>query len=176
MEKEDNQTKLDEIYEQLEDGRISTTEAIRQSNALTAEMATKEAIAEANKRTQDLLTDKDVEVAESEWYKTYPDYDEVVASGKLQPYIDRNPLLVDETIAYFQFKADQRFEEGKAETKAASKEPDGMKFLSRDALEDHQMSTVLKMKNHRPTRQEPITLKEIENQQMSTLKKMRGEV
>ena len=176
MEKENQQNELNEIYVKLEAGDLSVTDAIKQSNALTSEMIKTGAVNLANQQTREVLITRDISTARNKFHETYPDYSEVVESGKLQPYIDKSPMFIDETVAYFQYKADQKFEEGKVETKAETiKEPGaGKKPLTESELEAEQMRTVLNMRDRRPTRQEPITLKEIENQQMLTLKEMRG--
>jgi len=161
----DYDAKLNEIYEKLEAGDISVTEAVKQSNSLTAEMTMAKAVAVSDKRTQDLLLDKDAEAAETDWHKTYSDYNEVVASGVLQPFMDKNPILVDETVAYFQYKADQRFEEGKAEAERIAKGAD-------------EADTVVKetgVANKTPTRQDPISDDKMLASQMETLKKIRGQ-
>ena len=171
-----DQDQLQEVYQKLEDGVIPVTEAIKQSSILTAKIATEGAVDAAGKRTRDIFINKDVQAAHSKFHEDNPDYTEVVESGKLQPYIDKNPLLVDNTIAYFQYKADQRGFKGeeKDKSKTVEESEKGKKFLSGDALEAEQMRTVLNMRDRRPTRQEPITLPEIEAQQMITLQKMRG--
>ena len=117
----DYQTRLDDIYSKIESGDLSVSDGIRQSNALTAEMTMGVAINAAGKRTEELLLDKDATAAESQWHKDYPDYDEVVRSGALQPYIDKSPMLIDETVAYFQFKGDQKFEEGRSKAEEMAK-------------------------------------------------------
>jgi len=162
----DYDAKLNEIYEKLEVGDISVTEAVKQSNALTAEMTMAKAVAESNKRTQEILIDKDAETAESEWHRDHPDYAEVVASGVLQPYIDKNPILVDETVAYFQYKADQRFEEGKAEAERIAKGAD---------IADTVVKEPGGLAPRTPTRQEPLSEDKMLAAQMETLKKMRGQ-
>jgi len=162
----DYDAKLNEIYEKLEAGDISVTEAVKQSNSLTAEMTMAKAVTESNRRTQELLIDKDAESAESEWHKTYPDYADVVASGELQPYIDKNPILIDETVAYFQFKADQRFEEGKAEAEKIAKGAD---------IADTVVKEPGGLTPRTPTRQEPLSEDKMLAAQMETLKKIRGQ-
>ncbi|HUT43152.1 MAG TPA: hypothetical protein VMW95_02355, partial [Desulfobacterales bacterium] len=107
---------LDDIYSKMESGDLSVVDGLKQSNALTAEMTMGVAITAAGKRTEELLLDKDVTTAEAQWHKDYPDYDEVVQSGALQPYIDKSPMIIDKTVAYFQWKGDQMFEQG--QTKA----------------------------------------------------------
>lgn len=61
MGEQENQ--LNEIYQQLEGGDISVTEAIQKSNALTAQIATKEAIDGANQKTREVFANRDVEAA-----------------------------------------------------------------------------------------------------------------
>jgi len=161
----DYDAKLNEIYEKLEAGDISVTEAVKQSNSLTAEMTLVKATVESNKRTQALLFDKDAETAETEWHKDYPDYKEVVASGVLQPYIDKNPILIDETIAFFQYKADQRFEDGKLEAEKIAKGAD----IADTVVKEPGVTTKT------PTRQEPLSGDKLLNTQLETLKKMRGQ-
>lgn len=162
----DYDAKLNAIYEKLEAGDISVMEAMKQSSALTAEMTMAKAVAESNKRTQEILIDKDAESAESEWHKTYPDYAEVVASGQLQPYIDKNPILIDETVAYFQYKADQRFEEGKAEAEKIAK---GAEIADTVVKEPGGLTP------RTPTRQEPLSESQLVATQLETVKKMRGQ-
>ena len=176
MEKTDRKEQLNEIYEKLESGDISVAEGIKQANTLTAELAKAQAVDEAGKRTQEVFFNKDVQAAQEQWQKDYPDYQEFVESGKGQEYMSKNPMLIDQTIAYFQWKADQRFEDEEEPKKPASFKGDKTeKPLTDDDLLNFQLRTIEKMKNRRPVRQEPITLREIESQQMDTLKKMRGE-
>lgn len=179
MEEQSSQEKLDSIYDRLEDGSISVTEAMKQSNAITSEIAKGQARDAAGKQMQEVFNDIDVEVARNKFHETYPDYNEIVNSGVLQPYIDKNPLLVDETLAYFQYKADQRFEAGKAETKAETetiKEPGSVKKpLTESELEAKQMRTIETMKNRKPTRTAALSEKELFEKQMRTIDKMRGE-
>lgn len=163
----DYEAKLNTIYDQLENGDISVTEALKQSNALTAEMTRQETLNMAGQRTQELLLDKDAEAAEKQWHKDYPDYQEFVESGQAQEYMKKNPILVDETIAYFQFKADQRFEEGKAEAERIAKGAD----LADTVVKEPGVSP-----QRKPTRQKPLSNDELVNEQMNTLKRIRGEV
>jgi len=168
---------LQKVYQKLEDGGISIAEALKQSNALTAEITTKEAINLADQRTREVLMNKDIEAARAKFHEDHPDYSEIVASGKLQSYIDKNPMFLDETIAYFQYKADQEFKRGEEEVKETSKkkEKTANKPLTEPELEAVQMETVIKMKESRPTRQAPLSESEIEKQQLETIKRMRGE-
>jgi len=162
----DYEAKLNDIYTQLEGGEISVLEAIKQSNALTAEMTMAQSMTMANKRTQELLSDKDAEAAEKQFLKDNPDYEELVASGKLQPFIDANPLLVDETIAYFQYKAEERFEAGKAEAERIAKGTENA---------DKVLKTPGSQIQRTPTRQQkPLTDAELEAKQSQTIDKMRG--
>jgi len=179
-EKESPQEKLNEVYEKLTDGDISIASALKQSNALNSEIIKRDSVDMVSRQTQQVFTHMDTITAQEQWHKDYPDYQEFVESGQAKDYMAKNPILIDETIAYFQYKADQGFEEGKAGNKGGTgtKKPTGddadKKYLSRDEIESVQMETVLSMRDRRPTRQEPITLKEIENSQMTTLQKMRG--
>lgn len=117
----DYQAKLDDIYEKMESGDLAVADAIKQSNALTAEMTMGLAINAAGKRTEELLLDKDATAAEAQWHKDYPDYDEVVRSGVLAPIIQKSPILIDETVAYFIYKGDQKFEEGRTKAEELAK-------------------------------------------------------
>ena len=161
----DYEAKLNEIYDKLEAGDISVTEAVKQSNSLTAEMTMASAIAESDKRTQALLLDKDAETAESDWHTQHPDYNEVVASGVLQPYIDKNPILVDETVAYFQYKAEQSFEDGKLEAEKIAKGAE----LADTVVKEPGATTKT------PTRQEPLSDDKVVASQMERLKQIRGQ-
>ena len=162
----DYEAKLSEIYDKLESGDISVTEALKQSNTLTAAIARQQTLDEAGKHTRDLLLDKDAEVAEKQWHKDYPDYQEFVESGQAQEYMKKNPILIDETIAYFQFKADQRFEEGKAEAERIAKGADPADTVVKEPGAPVQ---------RKPVRQKPLSDDELVTEQMNTLKKIRGE-
>jgi len=176
MEKStDHETQLSEVYEKLESGDISVLEGIKQANALTAEMTTSQAVDAAGKRTQEVFFNKDVQTAQGKFLRDHPDFNEVISSGVLQPYIDKNPI-VDKTIAYFQWKADQGFKrKEESKTLASFKEDKTEQPLSDDDLLNHQLRTIEKMKDSRPARRAALSEEEIENQQMDTLKKMRGE-
>lgn len=165
----DYDAQLADISARLEAGDISVAEAIKQSNALTAEMTMAQALNVANKRTQELLTDKDADAAEKQFLKDHPDYEELVASGELQPFIDANPMLVDETIAYFQYKAqkahDEGFEKGKEESERIAKAGDEADKVLKSPGTPVQRT---------PARQKPLTEAELEAKQNDTLNKMRG--
>jgi len=161
----DYEAQLNDIYTKLEGGDISVLEAIKLSNKLTAEMTMAQSMAMANKRTQELLSDKDAEAAEKQFLKDNPDYEELVASGRLQPFIDKNPLLVDETIAYFQYKAEERFEAGKAEAERIAKGTENANKV---------LKTPGSQEQRTPTRQKPLTDAELEAKQNQTIDKMRG--
>lgn len=164
--KTDYEANLNKIYQDLEAGDISVLEAIKQSNALTAEIATAQALNAASRRTQELLVDKDAETAEKQFLKDHPDYEELVQSGKLQPYIDKNPLLVDETIAYFQYKATEAFEKGREESERLAKAG----TIADQVLKEPGGTSVQRI----PTRQKPLTEAELEAKQSETINKMRG--
>ena len=161
----DYQTQLDDIYAKLESGDISVADAIKQSNALTAETTMAIATNAAGKRTEELLLDKDADAAEKQWHNDYPDYDEVVKSGALQPYIQKSPMLIDETVAYFQYKSDQKYEEGRSKAEEEFKN---------SAIAD---SVVKGPGSHRtPIRQtgQKLSEKEIVASQLDRLEKFRA--
>ncbi len=162
----DYDAKLNEIYQKLEDGDISVTEALKQSNALTAQITQQQTLDAAGQHTRELLLDKDAEAAEAQWHKDYPDYQEFVESGQAQDYMKKNPILIDETIAYFQWKSDQRFEEGRAEAERIAKGAD----LADTVVKEPGVSP-----QRKPSRQKPLSGDELLNEQMSTLKRIRGE-
>jgi hypothetical protein len=160
----DHESQLNEIYQKLQDGDISVPEAIKQSNELTAEITAREVLSGVNKHTEELTGEKDFKTAEKKFLDDHPDYEELVASGKLQPFIDANPMLVDETLAYFQYKAqaahDEGFEKGKAGKQPVSES--GNRSFRRT-----------------PKRMEkPLNLSESEmfDRQMKIVGRMRGEI
>lgn len=66
MEKEDtHETKLAEVYEKLESGDISVSDAIRDSNRLTSEMAVTQARNAAGQQTQKIFNDRDAQAGYS---------------------------------------------------------------------------------------------------------------
>ena len=162
----DYQAKLDDIYAKVESGDLAVVDGIRQSNALTAEMTMGIAINAAGKRTEELLLDKDATAAEAQWHKDYPDYDEVVQSGALQEIISKSPMLIDETVAYFIYKGDQKFEEG--QTKAEELAKNAAIADSVEKGPGAQMRT--------PVRQSGSKMSDIElvNSQMKTLQDFRA--
>ena len=155
-----------DIYAKVEAGDLSVTDAMRQSNDLTAEMTMGIAINAAGKRTEELLLDKDATAAEAQWHKDYPDYDEVVQSGALQEIISKSPMLIDETVAYFIYKGDQKFEEG--QTKAEELAKNAAIADSVEKGPGAQMRT--------PVRQSGSKMSDIElvNSQMKTLQDFRA--
>jgi hypothetical protein len=159
-EKENPQGQLDTIYDKLETGDISITDALKQSNILTGKIATEQTVDMFNQQTREALFEKDVQAAEKQWHKDYPDYQEFVESGQAQEYMARNPMIIDEPIAYFQWKADKRVETGKSESKTKEPAGAGKKFLNQDEIEGEQMRTVLSMKDKRPARKESFASEE----------------
>ena len=156
-ESTNHEDQLNDIYSKLEVGDISVTEAIKQSNALTAEITAKEVITGVNKHTEELAGEKDFETAEKKFFDDHPDYEELVASGKLQPYIDKNPTLVDEMIAYYQYKIDNPENESPGEKnvqefgdhsfKRTPKRMEKPLALSEDQWLDRQLKIVGRMRS-----------------------------
>lgn len=180
MEKStDHETKLAEVYDKLESGDCTVSEAIREASALNTQIAVSQARNAIEQHTQRVFQHRDAEAARSKFHEDHPDYEEVLSSGVLQPYIDKNPLLIDETLAYFQYKADQRFQEGKTETRPGTKEPAGAnadkKYLDQNEIEVEQMRTIENMQDRRPRRREPVSEDEVLQSQLDRLKVIRGE-
>jgi len=150
------QEQLEVIYEKLGAGDISVPEAIKRSNELTAEVTADLVLKGANQRTEELLEGKDFETAEKKFFDDHPDYEELVASGKLQPYIDKNPTLVDEMIAYYQYKIDNPENESPGEKnvqefgdrsfKRTPKRMEKPLALSEDQWLDRQLKIVSQMR------------------------------
>ena len=116
----DYQTKIDDIYEQIDNGKISLEEGLRQSNALTAALVETMSAQKASQTVKQVLAEKDAENVQKQFLKDHPDFTELQKSGAFEALKQSNPLH-DDFSAYFAIKAAQAKEEGKAELERLQK-------------------------------------------------------
>ena len=164
--KTDYEAALKDIRTKVDDGTLTIAEGMEQQGRLIHEMTMATTLSAAEKKTQELLLDEKAKQAEAQWHKDFPDYQEFVASGKAQEYMDKSPMLIDETIAYFMHKEGQAFEAGKSEQEKLAKGTESTKKVL-----DEPGAPAPRV----PTRQTPLSEDELEAQQLATIAKMRGE-
>lgn len=111
--------KMNQIYKQLDDGDISVEEALRQSNALTAEMTRANADEVASQKVQEALAQKDQEAMVNKFFEDHPDFQQLKESGALDQEKQQMPGFHDDFSAYFALKArtaaEEAYERGKKE-------------------------------------------------------------
>jgi len=110
----DYEAQLAEIYKGLDAGDITVEDAIKQSNALTAEMATEAGVQKATEAFETTLQERDSKEIEEKFLKEHPDFKELREAGKLEP-IKAESAMHDDFSAYFALKATTAKEEGKDE-------------------------------------------------------------
>jgi len=120
----DYEAKINEIYQQLDNGDISVEDALRQSNSLTAEMAQKNADELASKKVQEALEEKDQETQMQKFFEQHPDFKQLQESGELDKVKQEMPGFHDDFSAYFAHKArtaeQEAYERGKKEMEELS--------------------------------------------------------
>lgn len=163
--KTDFEAQLKEIETKLEDGDLKIPEALRLQAKIVTEMTLASALPIMDKRTKELLAEKEVDTAETQFYKDFPDYEEVVASGVLNEIMAKHPGIVDETVAYAFYKGEQRFEDGKVEAERIAEGSDRAGKLMKES--DTPVST-------EPVRKESLSEGDLVKHQLGTLAKIRG--
>ena len=108
------EAELADIYKQLDAGDITVEDAMKQSNSLTAEVAAQKGAEKATEGFETTLRERDSKEIEDKFLKDHPDFNELRASGKLEP-IKGESAMHDDFSAYFAFKEALAFEEGKKE-------------------------------------------------------------
>jgi len=118
---------IDEISAKMEDGDIGLREGNRLIAQLSAQLGKDQAMTEYESRRQQEESGK----LQQQFMEKNPDYQDVLQSGALEPYLKADPLN-DEFSAYKEFKADQRIKELEEQYRsdlAAAKE-EGAKLAS----------------------------------------------
>lgn len=120
----DYEAKMNDIYKQLDTGDISVEEAMRQSNALTNEMASKNAESKASEKVQQALEEKEQEAQLNKFFEQHPDFQQLKESGQLENVKAQMPGFHDDFSAYFAYKAqtaaDEAYNRGKQEMEQLS--------------------------------------------------------
>lgn len=111
----DYESKLTDIYKQLNEGDINVEDALQQSNALTAEAAASKAVEEATKNFQTTLQQRDADAIQKNFLKDHPDFAELRDSGKLEPIKQEADGMHDDFSAYYAYRMTQEYERGKTE-------------------------------------------------------------
>jgi hypothetical protein len=102
-----------QIMRQMDEGEVTINEGMRQVLALNSQLTASQVMGELSKQRQH---EKAMEV-QNKFLKENPDFNEVVDSGQLQPYLDADPLA-DEYVAYKEWKKDQKIAALEAEYQA----------------------------------------------------------
>lgn len=94
----------------VESGDMSMEEGMMQALSLNSEKTASQVLERvAQKNSQEKIAS-----AQQNFLKQNPDYQQVLQSGALQPYLDADPLA-DEYVAYTKFKADDAMNKLKQE-------------------------------------------------------------
>lgn len=110
----DYKGQLATIYKQLDDGDLSVEEALRQTNALTAEVSAANAVRQSEAKLQEILQNRDAEAMQKRFIKKNPDFETLRDSGELEKVKQMDDgEMHDDFSAYYALKAAQSFEEGK---------------------------------------------------------------
>lgn len=107
------QEQLDNIYKQMDSGKIEIAEGVRQLLTINSQLTAKQVMEQFQQQRQQEESSK----RESKFLEDNPDYLEVLESGALDEYMKANPLD-DQYSAYVRYQADQKIAALKAETEA----------------------------------------------------------
>lgn len=124
----DYEKMLAEVGEKVDNGELSISEGLLETNRITRERTIAEAeqekaslLEQAKSEVQQILSEKDQQLADKEhqvvidkFYESNPDFITLQESGEIQKAMAEDPLL-DDLSAYWKMKADSAFEAGKAE-------------------------------------------------------------
>ena len=101
---------LSQLYQKMEDGEIEIAEGMKQALAINSNLTASRVM---NQLSQQQQQNKVSEI-QGKFLTDNPDYQGVLESGALKPYLDADPLA-DEYVAYHKFKADEQMNALKAE-------------------------------------------------------------
>lgn len=104
------------ILQKMDTGELDIAEGLRQALAINTNLTENRVMA---KLSQQQKQSKIAEIQDN-FLKENPDYNGVVASGVLQPYLDADPLS-DDLMAYHKFKADEKIKALQSEFEQAKK-------------------------------------------------------
>lgn len=104
---------ITDIERQMDEGEIPIRDGMKKILALNSKITASQVMSELDKQRQ--------EEKFSEWQNNFikdnPQFEEVVSSGALQPYLDADPMA-DEYVAYKLYQADQQLAQIKADYEA----------------------------------------------------------
>lgn len=119
--KTDYEAELQNIRKEFKKGNIDEDELVLRTNKLTALQVSEDANQKLEKMRTELqnsfnsqLSERDQQVMLKDFHDKYPDFQELVTSGKLEEVKSQNPLH-DDFSAYWALKAQEAFEKGKQE-------------------------------------------------------------
>jgi hypothetical protein len=161
----DYQAQVDEIYRKVDNGELSVEEALRDSNALTAQLVEQMASQKTQAAINQARSESEAETIKSEFLKDHPDFYELQQSGALEEIKATSPLH-DDFSAYFALKAAQAKEEGKKELERLMKGADPAAQAAMGS------GAAIRQTNTRPTK--PLSSVEMRQSMMGTLAKVRG--
>lgn len=113
------------LYKQMEDGEIEIAEGMKQALAINSNLTASRVMNQLNQQQQQAK----VAEIQGKFLQDNPDYEQVLQSGALQPYLDADPLA-DEYVAYHKYQADQRIStlQQEYEGKIAAAKEEGAKL------------------------------------------------
>jgi len=109
-----------DIYQQIEDGEVGLADGLRQLNERTRVVAKQEALDLAKSAMTEELSNRDRIAVEKQFVKENPDYMELLESGEIEKVRAKNPLH-DNFSAFFEIRAEQAYEKGKADIEKVAK-------------------------------------------------------
>ena len=101
---------LDELYRKMDIGEIDIAEGMRQALEINSKLTA----AQVMSKLQEQRQQEEVTKIHKGFLEKNPDYEQVVQSGALQPYLDADPMA-DVYTAYQLFKADERVKQLEAD-------------------------------------------------------------
>lgn len=94
---------LNNLYRKMDDGEIDIAEGMKQALAINSNLTAAKVMQDLQKQREQ----EEVSKLHGDFFSKNPDYEQVVQSGVLKPYLEADPMA-DAYTAYHQFKADER--------------------------------------------------------------------
>lgn len=104
---------LSALYQKMDTGEIDIAEGMRQALAINSNLTASRVMSQLQQQQQQ----SEIAKVQSKFLEENPDYQQVIESGALAPYLKADPLA-DEYTAYHKFKADERIKQIEQENQA----------------------------------------------------------
>lgn len=93
---------LQDIYAKMDSGEIEIADGMRQAMQINSQLTTKQVMDQVAQQQEQ----NEISKVQTKFLEDNPDYNQVVQSGALEPYMKSDPMA-DEYVAFVRYKADQ---------------------------------------------------------------------